>query len=77
MNFNDLPDDIKCMIFDVNRKKQIEVEKKRFLDVIATLKSIVSYNKTRTGYDEDNPIEELLLCCEAIKDGKHKVFVSG
>ena len=46
MNFNALPDDIKCMIFDVNRKKQMEVEKVKFRMVMFDLKNIVSYSKT-------------------------------
>ena len=46
MNFNDLPDDIKRMIFDVNRTKQIEVEKVKFRMVMFDLKNIVSYSKT-------------------------------
>ena len=68
MNFNDLPDDIKRMIFDVNRKKQIEVEKVKFRMVMFDLKNIVSYSKTALDYDEDNPIHELLVACEAIKN---------
>ena len=67
MNFNDLPDDIKRMIFDVNRKKQIEVEKVKFRMVMSGLKNILSYNKTSLDYDEDNPIRELLWTCEEIK----------
>ena len=68
MNFNDLPDDIKRMIFDVNRKKQIEVEKVKFRMVMFDLGNIVSYSKTSLDYDEDNPIHELLVACEAIKN---------
>ena len=68
MNFNDLPDDIKRMIFDVNRKKQIEVEKVKFRMVMFDLGNIVSYSKTALDYDEYNPIHELLVTCEAIKN---------
>ena len=68
MNFNDLPDDIKRMIFDVNRKKQIEVEKVKFRMVMFDLGNIVSYSKTALDYDEDNPIHGLLVACEAIKN---------
>ena len=68
MNFNDLPDDIKRMIFDVNRKKQIEVEKVKFRMVMFDLGNIVSYSKTSLDYDEDNPIHELLVACGAIKN---------
>ena len=32
------------------------------------LKNIVSYSKTSLDYDEDNPIHELLVACEAIKN---------
>ena len=67
MNFNDLPDDIKCMIFDVNRQKQIEVEKAKFGMVMGDLKEIVSYNQTASNYDEDDPIRQLLWTCEEIK----------
>ena len=75
MNFNDLPDDIKRMIFDVNRKKQIEVEKVKFRMVMSDLKNIVSYNKTSSDYDEDNPIRELLWTCEEIKNQGSGMFI--
>ena len=68
MNFNDLPDDIKRMIFDVNRKKQIEVEKVKFRMVMFDLNCIVAYSETRINYDEYNPIHGLLVACEAIKN---------
>ena len=77
MNVNDLPDDIKCMIFDVNRKKLIEVEKVKFRMVMSGLKNIVSYNKTSLDYDEDNPIRELLWTCEAIKNQGSGMFICG
>ena len=77
MNFNGLPDDIKCMIFDVYRQKQIEVEKVKFRMAMDDLKDIVSYNKTSLDYDADNPIGEMLCCCEELKNQGAGLFVCG
>tara|TARA_R110000824_G_scaffold18039_4_gene72245 strand:- start:876 stop:1121 length:246 start_codon:yes stop_codon:yes gene_type:complete len=75
MNFNNLPDDIKRKIFDVNRKKQIEIEKDKFSMVMGDLKDVVKYNKTASDYDEENPIDELLCCREELINQGTGLFI--
>tara|TARA_R110002073_G_scaffold4333_6_gene28592 strand:+ start:80 stop:349 length:270 start_codon:yes stop_codon:yes gene_type:complete len=67
MNFNNLPDDIKFMIFNINRDKQIEIEKDKFSMVLDDIKNINEYAISATDYNENNPIYHQLLAINEIK----------
>lgn len=67
MNFNNLPDDIKFMIFNINRDKQIEIEKDKFSMVLDDIKNINEYAISATDYNENNPIYHQLHAIDAIR----------
>tara|TARA_R110000824_G_scaffold392874_1_gene591549 strand:+ start:540 stop:779 length:240 start_codon:yes stop_codon:yes gene_type:complete len=67
MNFNNLPDDIKFMIFNINRDKQIEIEKDKFSMVLDDIKNINEYAISATDYNENNPIHHMRYAIDAIR----------
>ena len=52
MNFNDMPDEIKTLIFGFNRAKQVEIEKEKFKMVMDDLRDMTELTYTDY-YDED------------------------
>ena len=52
MNFNDMPDEIKTLIFGFNRAKQVEIEKVKFKMVMDDLRDMTELTYTDY-YDED------------------------
>ena len=67
MNFNNLPDEIKFVIFNINREKQIEIEKEKFAMSLDSIKDINDYAKSADNYDENKPIHHMLHAIDAIR----------
>ena len=53
INFNDMPDDIKSLIFGFNRAEQVEIEKTKFKMVMDELKDMTQLTYTDY-YDDDD-----------------------
>ena len=77
MNFNNLPNDIKTLIFSFNRKKQIEIEKKKFKMVISEI-NVMSQLTYRDYYDirrTHHNVDYATAFIKAINDlNNHKWF---
>ena len=60
MNFNDMPDEIKTLIFGFNRAKQVEIEKVKFKMVMDDLRDMTELTYTDY-YDEDDIFANALM----------------
>ena len=60
MNFNDMPDEIKTLIFGFNRAKQVEIEKEKFKMVMDDLRDMTELTYTDY-YDEDDIFANALI----------------
>ena len=74
MEFYKLPDDIKRMIFNINCDDAVERQREMFNMVLDDIRDLDNYCKSdydknrEDKYDEQNPISEMLMAREVIRD---------
>ena len=61
MNFNDMPDEIKTLIFGFNRAKQVEIEKEKFKMVMDDLMDMTELTYRRLFWDGDDIFANALM----------------
>ena len=84
MEFYNLPDDIKDIIFNINREDAVERQIEIFNMVLDDIRDLDNYCRTDLNksedrkYDEQSPISEMLMAREVIRYlyGGERMFVN-